>query len=135
GARRPALAPGARWFGRKGGDPEAPTRLEDTVAFAATDGDGVAEIGGVRIERPPGARRVRVLDRGAVLADVGEDEMAPTPAAPARPPKPFAPPAFGLTVLGASHGFDPAGKTTGFVLWTNRRGVLVHPPTDATDVL
>ena len=28
-----------------------------------------------------------------------------------------------------------AGKTTGFVLWVNRRGVLVDPPYDATDIL
>ena len=42
----------------------------------------------------------------------------------------FDPPAFGLTVLGASHGFDPAGKTTGFLLWIGRRGLLIDPPVD-----
>ena len=133
--RRPDLAAEGRWFRRKGGDPEDPIRLEDVVAFAVTDAAGVAEIAGVTIERPPGARRVRVVDRGAVVAEVDESEMAPMPPAPAPPPAPFTPPAFGVTVLGASHGFDPSGKTTGFVLWTNNHGVLVDPPTDATDVL
>ncbi len=47
----------------------------------------------------------------------------------------FEPPAFGLTVLGASHGFDPAGKTTGFLLWIGRRGVLIDPPVDTTQHL
>ena len=42
----------------------------------------------------------------------------------------FDPPAFGLTVLGASHGFDPAGKTTGYLLWIGRRGLLIDPPVD-----
>lgn len=44
----------------------------------------------------------------------------------------FDPPAFGLTVLGASHGFDPNGKTTGFLLWIGRRGILIDPPVDTT---
>ncbi|MBL9027874.1 MAG: cAMP/cGMP-dependent 3',5'-cyclic-AMP/GMP phosphodiesterase [Myxococcales bacterium] len=44
----------------------------------------------------------------------------------------FEPPAFGLTVLGASHGFDPDGKTTGYILWIGRRGILIDPPVDTT---
>lgn len=47
----------------------------------------------------------------------------------------FVAPSFGVTVLGASHGFDPAGKTTGFLLWMGGRAILVDPPTDATDYL
>lgn len=34
----------------------------------------------------------------------------------------FKPPAFGVTVLGSSHGFDQNHNTTGFVLWVNGRG-------------
>ena len=48
--------------------------------------------------------------------------------------KPFEPPAFGVTVLGASHGFDPNGKTTGFVLWVGHRGILVDPPCESTEL-
>ena len=40
----------------------------------------------------------------------------------------FSPPHFGVTVLGASHGFDATGSTTGFIIWINQRGVMVDPP-------
>lgn len=48
---------------------------------------------------------------------------------------PFNPPTFGITVLGSSHGFDPHGRTTGFLLWIGHRGVLVDPPVDSTEEL
>jgi glyoxylase-like metal-dependent hydrolase (beta-lactamase superfamily II) len=44
-------------------------------------------------------------------------------------------PSFGVTVLGASHGFDPNGKTTGFLLWMGGRAILIDPPTDSTEYL
>ena len=47
----------------------------------------------------------------------------------------FEPPSFGLSVLGASHGFDPNGKTTGFLLWIGHRGILIDPPVDTTQHL
>jgi len=40
----------------------------------------------------------------------------------------FCPPNFGVTMLGNSDGFDKNGTTTGFVLWMNRRGIMVDPP-------
>ncbi|EFA84157.1 cAMP/cGMP-stimulated cAMP/cGMP phosphodiesterase [Heterostelium album PN500] len=40
----------------------------------------------------------------------------------------FIPPTFGITFLGTSHGFDPFGQTTGFIIWINGNGVLVDPP-------
>eukprot|EP00808_Paulinella_micropora_P015650 g36229.t1 len=40
----------------------------------------------------------------------------------------FVPPIFGVTMLGSSDGFDAKGTTTGFVLWMNRRGLMVDPP-------
>ena len=40
----------------------------------------------------------------------------------------FTPPSFGVTVLGNSHGFDPGGSTSGYVLWLNGRGVMIDPP-------
>ena len=44
-------------------------------------------------------------------------------------------PDFGVTMLGASHGFDPSGTTTGFIVWQRRRGTLVDPPPHAIDLL
>eukprot|EP00462_Mataza_sp_D1_P019112 CAMPEP_0175137714 /NCGR_PEP_ID=MMETSP0087-20121206/9959_1 /TAXON_ID=136419 /ORGANISM="Unknown Unknown, Strain D1" /LENGTH=874 /DNA_ID=CAMNT_0016420561 /DNA_START=311 /DNA_END=2935 /DNA_ORIENTATION=- len=40
----------------------------------------------------------------------------------------FIPPYFGITMLGNSDGFDMTGTTTGFVVWMNRRGIMVDPP-------
>lgn len=64
----------------------------------------------------------------------------PLPSAAPEPPcqrEPFVPPAFGVTTLGRSHGFDPDPdeRTSGFVLWVGGRGVMVDPPVHAVDVL
>ncbi len=44
----------------------------------------------------------------------------------------YSPPNFGITVIGSGHGFDPGEKTTGFIIWINRRGILVDPPVNTT---
>jgi CRP-like cAMP-binding protein len=36
-------------------------------------------------------------------------------------------PRFGITPLGTSHGFDPAGEVTSFIAWINGKGILVDP--------
>jgi CRP-like cAMP-binding protein len=36
-------------------------------------------------------------------------------------------PRFGVTPLGTSHGFDPVGEVTSFVVWINGKGILVDP--------
>jgi hypothetical protein len=33
----------------------------------------------------------------------------------------FRPPKFGVTILGNSHGFDPKGSTSGYIIWVNGR--------------
>lgn len=40
----------------------------------------------------------------------------------------FDPPVFGVTMLGNSHGFDACGSTSGFILWINKKGIMVDPP-------
>eukprot|EP01017_Pseudomicrothorax_dubius_P039570 TRINITY_DN6089_c0_g1_i1.p1 TRINITY_DN6089_c0_g1~~TRINITY_DN6089_c0_g1_i1.p1 ORF type:complete len:562 (-),score=97.98 TRINITY_DN6089_c0_g1_i1:409-2094(-) len=47
----------------------------------------------------------------------------------------FDPPAFGVTVLGCSHGFDPKGSTSGYIFWVNGRGVMLDPPPFTTSIL
>jgi ribonuclease BN (tRNA processing enzyme) len=47
----------------------------------------------------------------------------------------FIPPAFGVTVLGSSHGFDSKGSTSGYVLWIGRRGIMIDPPPYSSSVL
>lgn len=48
---------------------------------------------------------------------------------------PFHPPVFGVTVLGNSHGFDPDGNTSGYVLWINHRGIMIDPPPFSSSIL
>ena len=40
-------------------------------------------------------------------------------------------PRFGVTPLGTSHGFDPAGDFTSFIIWINSKGILVDPSPEA----
>lgn len=47
----------------------------------------------------------------------------------------FIPPAFGVMVLGSSHGFDSKGSTSGYVLWIGRRGIMIDPPPYSSSVL
>lgn len=44
----------------------------------------------------------------------------------------FQPPDFGVTVLGAGHGFDVNSRTSGFIIWIDGRGLLVDPPVHTT---
>lgn len=44
----------------------------------------------------------------------------------------FQPPDFGISVLGAGHGFDPHSQTSGFIIWIEGRGLLVDPPVHST---
>jgi len=98
-----------------------------------------------RIDLPNGIGVIHTADgMYTILADGVEVARVPakvevpdrTPASiPITSPTPFEPPSFGVTVLGASHGFDPNGKTTGFLLWVGHRGVLIDPPVDTTSRL
>jgi len=45
------------------------------------------------------------------------------------------PPAFGITILGCSHGFDPSGSTSGYIIWSNGRGIMIDPPAYSTQLL
>jgi len=40
----------------------------------------------------------------------------------------FDPPVFGITMLGSSHGFDACGSTSGYILWINKKGIMIDPP-------
>ena len=47
----------------------------------------------------------------------------------------FQPPLFGITALGCSHGFDKCGSTSGFIIWINRKGVIIDPPPYSSSAL
>ncbi len=109
--------------------------VDDLVEFVHAQEGVVVVNEHVRIESQ-GEKHV-VFDRGNVVAQIPRDISLPPRDQSARSISdvPFQPPVFGVTVLGASHGFDPRGKTTGFLLWMGGRALLVDPPTDATEYL
>jgi len=131
-AQRVDLARECQYFARNNETPSRQIRLDDLVSFTALEG-GVARLGAVEIRQVPGAFVVR--DGGREVCTVPDTMERPPPERGSSAMRLFEPPSFGLTVLGSSHGFDPSGKTTGFVLWVHRRGVLVDPPVDANQVL
>ena len=47
----------------------------------------------------------------------------------------FEPPIFGITTLGNSHGFDTHGSTSGFIIWVNKRGIMIDPPPYSSQTL
>lgn len=40
----------------------------------------------------------------------------------------FEAPDFGITALGCSHGFDANDSTSGFIVWINKKGIMIDPP-------
>lgn len=108
--------------------------VDDLVEFVVAD-DAVARLD-ERVSIELGADAIVVRDGGRAIGSVGATVRLPPRAVSERElPASFSLPTFGVTVLGASHGFDPSGKTTGFLLWMGGRALLVDPPTDTTDYL
>jgi glyoxylase-like metal-dependent hydrolase (beta-lactamase superfamily II) len=70
-----------------------------------------------------------------MIAVVDENIKLPIPDNLPRFTNSFRPPLFGVTVLGNSHGFNPGGRTSGYVVWVNRRGIMVDPPPHSTSIL
>lgn len=110
--------------------------VDDLIEFVVADESGKATIAGdVSVEL--GADSIVVREGAREVASLGAIVTLPGRAHTDADlvPHSFVAPTFGVTVLGASHGFDPSGKTTGFLLWMGGRAILVDPPTDTTDYL
>jgi CRP-like cAMP-binding protein len=81
----------------------------------------------VRIVSPDGRstdKRMHVTAPGPTEVRIPEELRRPLEFATNRPQ-------FGVTPLGTSHGFDPVGDVTSFVIWLNGRGILVDPSPEA----
>lgn len=75
---------------------------------------------------------LRFVDGAKTLAEVSLDlAFGEQRDFPARK-QPFEPPLFGITVIGSGSGFDLNETTSGFIIWVNRRGILIDPPVDTT---
>src|SRR4051812_22326178 len=133
-ARRPSFKKESEYFRTVPG--RGRIDVDDLVDFVRME-NGQAEVApGVVVAEQNDVIVVRDGPRDAAVvgATVSLPDRSPT-AEPETGPMSFMPPSFGVTVLGASHGFDPSGKTTGFLLWMGGRAILVDPPTDATEYL
>jgi len=131
---RPDFAKECEYF-RRG--PRGRLVVDELVEFVlVAPGETLALGEGVALEHVREGGH-RVVENGHVLAHVPDKvRLPPGPDGLLEASTiPFNPPAFGLTVLGSSHGFDPHGRTTGFVLWIGHRGILVDPPVDSTEDL
>lgn len=67
-------------------------------------------------------------EKREILEEKGIKESMGDPLKSYLQPLGFKPPDFGITILGASHGFDCKGSTSGYILWVNQRGIMVDPP-------
>jgi CRP-like cAMP-binding protein/glyoxylase-like metal-dependent hydrolase (beta-lactamase superfamily II) len=110
--------------------------VDDLIDFVVMENGKATITEGVTVEETGDVLVVK--DHGRDAAVVGATISLPPRESTVDPDSsiaPFVAPSFGVTVLGASHGFDPTGKTTGFALWMGGRAILVDPPTDATEYL
>lgn len=76
-----------------------------------------------------------VLDRGKKIVVPGQISYKPKYDIGQRLKEPFDPPLFGVTCLGPSYGFDPKDNTSGFIIWLNRKGIMIDPPVNSTEWL
>jgi len=136
-------------------------QLEDLLNFVVFDNNGVAkiekEVDVEKVDETTGEKsKVKevkqvylqwrtkgehddgeyvILQDGFNCGSVFDTVTLPQPPLPAQISSVFEPPLFGVTVLGNSHGFDPTGRTSGYVLWLSRRGYMVDPPPQSTSIL
>lgn len=104
--------------------------LSDMVIPVAWDEDNRVPFGSLILERDK--NMLRVIDGDKVLAEVSLNINFGTNMPEVVVDKPFEPPLFGVTVIGSGSGFDTSELTSGFILWVNKRGILVDPPVDST---
>jgi CRP-like cAMP-binding protein/glyoxylase-like metal-dependent hydrolase (beta-lactamase superfamily II) len=133
GTSRPSLEKESEYFRTLPG--KGKLTVDELIDFVVAE-EGVARIG-ERVSVVFGEDSIVVRDGVRSVASLGASVELPTHRASDLDlgPSSFSPPTFGVTVLGASHGFDPSGKTTGFLLWLGGRALLVDPPTDASEYL
>src|SRR5215472_1444531 len=127
---------------RRGPEPDSPLLgIDDYVDFVTLEGEETvialpsAEVHvstrgrafNVRIAQADGREAEKELEVGparrrvrAIPADLREAIQFATER-----------PLLGVTPLGTSHGFDPGGDFTSFIVWINGRGMLVDPSPEA----
>jgi len=123
-------------------DPRAGPRSSNLSATGVPQGPDTVVM---PVEMSRNGKPALTLDVSSKVYEVALSSQTPTSPTPRNDLKlfsqqfpklaPFDIPIFGITMMGASHGFDASGRTTGFVLWMNRRGIMVDPPPDSSQIL
>jgi CRP-like cAMP-binding protein len=132
-AMRPDLAREQRHF--RNGPRGTPLDVDDLVEFVVLDEHGRIVLDDRLVVALEGDRYAFTIDEEPIASVPTTVELPERQTPSFARESHFEPPDFGLTVLGASHGFDPNGKTTGFLLWLGRRGILIDPPVDTSLLL
>lgn len=133
-SQRPDMYKETGYFANNPFEPTEKLKIDTLLEFTLFDGDTAA------LRDDPGVKIKIEKDEYVVIED--DEEVARVSCVVSLPKlglpevkTTFEPPMFGITILGCSHGFDPKGKTTGFVLWINRRGLMVDPPINSGALL
>ena len=104
-------------------------KLGDFIEPITCAVDETVEIDGTKVTILPGD--VYRFERQGMVKEV-KFKPLPTPKFSHDGGTEFKPPEFGITVLGAGHGFDVNSRTSGFIIWIGGRGLLVDPPAHTT---
>ncbi len=120
---------------RKSMGPKGSVELEDLIEFCVLDDGGKTSCNGIDVQFDSDGH-LRVSEKGKEIAFVGRDTpLVVRKATPTPSKRNFRPPLFGVTTLGAGHGFDPEADTSGLIIWVSRRGIMVDPPVNSTEKL
>ena len=104
--------------------------LSDMVIPVSWGPNNRVPFGNIALERTKDL--LKVVNGKEILAEVPLDITFGENTSSEKTNKPFEPPLFGLTVIGSGSGFDAKELTSGFILWINKRGILIDPPVDST---
>ncbi len=106
--------------------------IEDIIDFIILKDRKKIKIDSIQIELNKNKDKIIIHDNGVSEIDWNLDYKNPVKLSTGTHEKAFIPPHFGITTLGSSHGFDPGGKTSGFIFWINGSGILIDPPIDSS---
>ena len=104
-------------------------KLGDFIEPITCDVNETVEVDNVKVTTLPGDKYI--FEKDGVAKEVQFKPLA-TPVFSHDGGTEFKPPEFGITVLGAGHGFDVNSRTSGFIIWIGGRGLLVDPPAHTT---
>lgn len=109
--------------------------LDDLIEFHVFDDRGRAVLDDIEVQFDT-HYNLRVAENGRDIAIIGRNVPIMANKRDIKGSRlDFHPPLFGITTLGAGHGFDPNADTSGLIIWVNRRGIVVDPPVNSTENL